>query len=54
MLFELVNRFRLFDSRSQASDLAALDRLAKLAGRLNRTEASILREGLDDVLQKLR
>lgn len=33
---------------------AALDRLAKLAGRLNRTEASILREALDDVIQKLR
>lgn len=33
---------------------AALDRLSKLAGRLNRTEASILREALDDVFQKLR
>lgn len=33
---------------------AALDRLAKLAGRLNRTEASLLREALDDLIQKLR
>lgn len=33
---------------------AALDRLSKLAGRLNRTEASLLREALDDLLQKLR
>ena len=33
---------------------AALDRLAKLAGRLNRTEASLLREGLDDLFNKLR
>lgn len=33
---------------------AALDRLAKLAGRLNRTEASLLREGLDDLFDKLR
>jgi diguanylate cyclase (GGDEF)-like protein len=32
----------------------ALDRLAKLAGRLNRTEASLLREALDDLIQKLR
>jgi diguanylate cyclase len=33
---------------------AALDRLSKLAGRLNRTEASLLREALDDLIQKLR
>jgi diguanylate cyclase len=33
---------------------ASLDRLSKLAGRLNRTEASLLREALDDLLQKLR
>jgi len=33
---------------------AALDRLAKVAGRLNRTEASLLREALDDLFQKLR
>ena len=33
---------------------AALDRLSKLATRLNRTEASLLREALDDVFQKLR
>ncbi len=33
---------------------AALDRLAKMAGRLNRTEASLLREGLDDLFNKLR
>lgn len=33
---------------------AALDRLSKLAGRLNRTEASLLREALDDLFQKLR
>lgn len=33
---------------------AALDRLAKLASRLNRTEASLLREALDDLFQKLR
>jgi len=32
----------------------ALDRLSKLAGRLNRTEASLLREALDDLIQKLR
>jgi diguanylate cyclase (GGDEF)-like protein len=32
----------------------ALDRLTKLAGRLNRTEASLLREALDDLIQKLR
>ena len=32
----------------------ALDRLSKLAGRLNRTEASLLREALDDLFQKLR
>jgi len=32
----------------------ALDRLSKLAGRLNRTEASLLREGLDDLIKKLR
>lgn len=32
----------------------SLDRLAKLAGRLNRTEASLLREALDDLFQKLR
>ena len=32
----------------------ALDRLSKLAGRLNRTEASLLREALDDLVQKLR
>lgn len=33
---------------------ASLDRLTKLAGRLNRTEASLLREALDDLFQKLR
>lgn len=33
---------------------AALDRLAKLAGHLSRTEASLLREALDDLIQKLR
>jgi diguanylate cyclase (GGDEF)-like protein len=33
---------------------ASLDRLAKLATRLNRTEASLLREALDDLFQKLR
>ncbi len=33
---------------------AALDRLAKLAGRTNRTEASLLREALDDLFVKLR
>ena len=33
---------------------AALDRLSKLAGQLNRTEASLLREALDDLFQKLR
>lgn len=33
---------------------AALDRLAKLAGRLERTEASLLREALDDLFKKLR
>jgi diguanylate cyclase (GGDEF)-like protein len=33
---------------------ASLDRLAKLASRLNRTEASLLREALDDLVQKLR
>jgi diguanylate cyclase (GGDEF)-like protein len=33
---------------------ASLDRLAKLAGRLHRTEASLLREALDDLIQKLR
>ena len=32
----------------------SLDRLSKLAGRLNRTEASLLREALDDLIQKLR
>ena len=32
----------------------ALDRLSKLAGQLNRTEASLLREALDDLIQKLR
>ncbi len=32
----------------------ALDRLSKLAGRLNRTEASLLREALDDLVAKLR
>jgi diguanylate cyclase len=32
----------------------SLDRLAKAAGSLNRTEASILREALDDMIQKLR
>jgi diguanylate cyclase len=31
---------------------AALDRLAKLAGATGRTEASLLREGLDDLLAK--
>lgn len=33
---------------------AALDRLSKLAGRSNRTEASLLREALDDLIQKMR
>lgn len=33
---------------------ASLDRLTKLASRLNRTEASLLREALDDLIQKLR
>jgi diguanylate cyclase (GGDEF)-like protein len=33
---------------------ASLDRLSKLAGRSNRTEASLLREALDDLFQKLR
>jgi diguanylate cyclase (GGDEF)-like protein len=33
---------------------ASLDRLSKLAGRLNRTEASLLREALDDLFAKLR
>ena len=33
---------------------ASLDRLSKLAGRLNRTEASLLREALDDLFKKLR
>jgi diguanylate cyclase (GGDEF)-like protein len=32
----------------------SLDRLSKLAGRLQRTEASLLREALDDLIQKLR
>lgn len=33
---------------------AALHRLSKLAGQLNRTEASLLREALDDLFKKLR
>jgi len=33
---------------------ASLDRLSKLASRLNRTEASLLREALDQLIQKLR
>lgn len=33
---------------------AALDRLSKLASRQNRTEASLLREALEDLIQKLR
>ena len=33
---------------------AALDRLSKLAARTNRTEASLLREALDDLFTKLR
>ena len=33
---------------------ASLDRLSKLATRLQRTEASLLREALDDLFQKLR
>ena len=33
---------------------ASLDRLSRLAGRLNRTEASLLREALDDLFAKLR
>ena len=33
---------------------ASLDRLSKLAARLSRTEASLLREALDDLFQKLR
>ena len=32
----------------------ALDRLARLAGHQNRTEASLLREALDDLVQKYR
>ncbi len=32
----------------------SLDRLSKLAGRENRTEASLLREALDDLFQKTR
>ncbi len=32
----------------------SLDRLAKLAARSNRTEASLLREALDDLIEKLR
>ncbi len=32
----------------------ALDRLAKTAGHLKRTEASLLREALDDLFKKLR
>lgn len=32
----------------------SLDRLSKLAGRLNRTEASLLREALDDLFDKFR
>lgn len=32
----------------------ALDRLSTTAGRLNRTEASLLREALDDLFKKLR
>ena len=32
----------------------SLDRLSKLAAKLNRTEASLLREALDDLIQKLR
>ncbi|MEM7094552.1 MAG: GGDEF domain-containing protein [Actinomycetota bacterium] len=33
---------------------ASLDRLSKLAGNLDRTEASLLREALDDLFKKLR
>src|SRR3954451_3031404 len=33
---------------------ASLDRLSKLATRLKRTEASLLREALDDLFQKVR
>jgi diguanylate cyclase (GGDEF)-like protein len=33
---------------------ASLDRLSKLATRLKRTEASLLREALDDLFQKIR
>lgn len=33
---------------------ASLDRLAKLAGRLERTEASLLREALDDLFVKVQ
>src|SRR5438045_3261522 len=33
---------------------AALDRLARLSGKTNRTEASLLREALDDLLDKHR
>jgi diguanylate cyclase (GGDEF)-like protein len=33
---------------------AALDRLAKLSGATSRTEASLLREALDDLVQKYR
>ena len=33
---------------------ATLDRLAKLSGKTGRTEASLLREGLDDLLAKYR
>lgn len=33
---------------------ASLDRLSKLSARLSRTEASLLREALDDLFRKLR
>ena len=33
---------------------ASLDRLSKLAGEHNRTEASLLREALDDLFDKHR
>jgi len=33
---------------------AALDRLARLSAKTNRTEASLLREALDDLLDKHR
>ena len=44
----------LADRTDDALRLSALDRLAKTAGHLTRTEASLLREALDDLFNKLR